>query len=324
MKRILLIFVTIAAAILPALADEFVIDTSYVKKAKVINDYSMIGIQYGGALSIMMFDPSRAHENVFIPVNAGVMYTKYGKIFGYMPYFGVQVGVFYTRDAYKFPKAEEGYVGDHILGAKQAVIDEIEIPAQAHMHVDFWKMKLIANVGIFGGYRLRINRFDYETNRYGLSFDDPGEESGYLKYKNSFHPNENRWDFGVRGGLGFAFVFDPVEIHITGTYKFSWSNLHQPNVNRQSMEHDQNSKYYYRWSYPTNVIVAVGVHYQLSGRIGTSRRELRRQARDEIRQMFRQATEPKEAKEPEETEVTKDTYERKPVEGYKIYKGESR
>ena len=75
------------------LTDEY-LDTLFIDSKGSINDYSMIGIQYGVGLSQVMWNPSQKQEMVFVPVNFGLTFTKYGKMFGYMPYFGFQAGVF--------------------------------------------------------------------------------------------------------------------------------------------------------------------------------------------------------------------------------------
>ena len=61
------------------------LDTIDVRKKLVINDYSMIGIQYGAGLSRVMWSHRPKQDMVFIPMNIGITFTTYGKMFGYMP-----------------------------------------------------------------------------------------------------------------------------------------------------------------------------------------------------------------------------------------------
>ena len=79
------------------LTDAF-LDTVQVKKKLKLNDYSLIGVQYGAALSQVMWNPTQNQKMVLIPMNVGVTYTLYGKMFGYMPFFGIQTGIFYARE----------------------------------------------------------------------------------------------------------------------------------------------------------------------------------------------------------------------------------
>lgn len=240
------------------LTDAF-LDTVQVKKKLKLNDYSLIGVQYGAALSQVMWNPSQNQKMLLIPMNAGITYTLYGKMFGYMPYFGFQTGIFYAREGYEFEENEEtGYIAD-VAGAKKAIMDVIEVPVLSHIHFDFWHFKIIAQIGLFGGYRMAIHR---EEARPG-SLD--------ASVANSFLKTDNRFDFGIKGGLGFGLVFDPIELHIQAMYKHSLSSLYEP---------DHASQYYYRYAYPSNIIISAGLHFQLTRRSGMSKKELKKQARE--------------------------------------------
>ena len=239
------------------LTDAF-LDTVVVKKKLKLNDYSLVGFQYGAALSQVVWNPSQNQKMLFIPVNFGVTYTLYGKMFGYMPYFGFQAGIFYAREGYQFEYNEERDYTYTIEGAEKAIMDVIEVPILSHIHFDFWHFKIIAQLGLFGGYRLGIHRY-------------PGN-AGHVRDEvaNSFIETDNRFDFGIKGGLGFGLVFDPVELHIQAMYKHSLSSLYEP---------DHYSKYYYRFAYPSNIIISAGLHFQLTKRSGMTKKELKQQAR---------------------------------------------
>ena len=92
--------------ILDTLTEEF-LDTVKVDKTLRLNDYSLIGLQYGVGLSQVMWNPAQKQNMLLMPVNVGVTYTLYGKMFGYMPYFGFQAGIFYAREGYEFKYNEE-------------------------------------------------------------------------------------------------------------------------------------------------------------------------------------------------------------------------
>lgn len=237
------------------------LDTVEVKKKMVINDYSMIGLQYGMNISQVSWNPSMRQKSLFFPYNFGIFYTRYGKMFGYMPYFGFQAGIIYTKEGYSFKPDDETEawpdLGGPYSGVRQAVMDVIEVPLLAHIHVDFWKMKLLADIGFFVGYRLNIERSGHDI--------DPA-------IANSFIDTDRRFDYGIKGGAGFAFVFDPVEIHFTAMYKYSMGTLHQP---------DYYSTYYYRYSYPSNIVFSVGLHFQLTKRTGMTKHQLRREAKEQ-------------------------------------------
>jgi len=259
MKRTLFIFLLSAIAFgLHAQTDE-ALDTIIIRKKIPINDYSMVGVQYGVGLSQVVWNPSQKQDMVFIPYNIGVTFTRYGKMFGYMPYFGFQAGLFYTQEGYQFEYNEEKEYTYKIEGAEKAVMDVVELPLLAHLHIDFWKMKVLAEIGCYAGYRLKIERFPGKT----------GSVSADVQH--SFLDTDNRFDYGIKGGLGLGLIFDPIEIHIKAQYKHSFSSLYEP---------DHYSEYYYRFAYPSNIVISAGVHFQLTKRTGNTKAQLRRQARN--------------------------------------------
>ena len=111
------------------LSNEY-LDTVTIAKTTNINDYSMIGIHYGMGLSRVMWNPTQKQEMLLMPYNVGVTYTKYGKMFGYMPFFGYQIGLLFTQEGYKFKYNEERKYVYKVEGAEKAVMDVVDIPIQ--------------------------------------------------------------------------------------------------------------------------------------------------------------------------------------------------
>lgn len=237
------------------------LDTLNIRKKLELNDYAMFGLQYGAGLSRVSFNPTQKQDMIFMPVNVGVTFTKYGKMFGYMPYFGFQAGIFYTTEGYQFRYNEESDYTYKIEGAEKAVMQVVEVPILSHIHVDFWKMKLIAEIGCYASYRLSIERFPGKTGYVN-------EESAH-----SFLETDRRFDYGLKGGVGIGFVFDPVELHIKGMYKHSFSSLYQP---------DYYSEYFYRYAYPANFIISAGLHFHLSKRTGQTKSNLKKLAKEMV------------------------------------------
>ena len=245
-----------------AITDEQ-LDTIDVKKKLVINDYSMIGIQYGAGLSQVMWNPSQKQDMVFSPVNIGVTFTTYQKMFGYMPFFGFQAGIFYAKEGYQFEYNEDKDYTYTIEGAEKAVYDIVELPMYFHFHYDLWNFKILAQIGCYGGYRLGIHRYPGKTGNVTPDLE------------NSFLPTDRRWDYGLKGGVGFGIVFDPIEIHLQAMYKYSLGTLYDP---------DHYSEYYYRYAYPSNIIISAGVHFHLTKRTGKTKAELKKMAKDMVYQ----------------------------------------
>lgn len=235
------------------------LDTLQLNRKFLINDYSMIGVQYGYTLSQTMFNPTKKQGMLEHPLNFGVTYTRYGKLFSYMPYFGFQTGFFYGQSGYIFKKDKKtGVYTESVDGATSATYSYLEVPLLAHFHVDVWHLKLIANVGLFGSWRFDVER---EGDRV------PTE------YLNKFYDYERRIGYGIKGGVGIGFVFDPVEFHIQGTYRYSLGSLYKP---------DYASEYYYRFAHPADIIISAGLHFQLTKRTGKTRKQLKNIAKQSV------------------------------------------
>ncbi len=235
------------------------LDTVTINVKNYINDYSMIGVQYGVSLNQMMFNPTKKQKMLFNPINVGIVYTKYGKMFGYMPYFGFQTGFFYGKEGYEFKKDKKtGEYTESVDGATSATYEYMEVPLLAHMHLDVWHLKFIVNGGLFGGYRMSVER-------QGTLSDD--------KYLTTFYDYDRRFEYGVKAGVGLGLFFDPVEFHLTAMARYSLGSLYKP---------DYNSEYYYRFAYPFDIIISGGIHIQLSRRTGKTKSQLKKEAKELI------------------------------------------
>ena len=241
--------------LVPLFSDEY-LDTVKMKKAKSINDYTMIGVQYGVSLSQMRFNPTKRQGMLILPYNFGITYTRYGKMFGYMPYFGFQTGVLFGQDGYVFKKNKEtGDYNESVDGATKAVYSYAEVPLLAHLHIDVWHLKLIVNLGLYAGYRLEVER---EGERL-----DP-------QYANTFYDYDRRFDYGAKAGAGIGLILDPIEFHIQATYRASLGSLYRPNYY---------SEYYYRFAYPSDILITAGIHIQLTKRTGKTKAALKKEAK---------------------------------------------
>ena len=241
--------------LVPLFSHEY-LDTVKMKKAKSINDYTMIGVQYGVSLSQMRFNPTKRQGMLILPYNFGITYTRYGKMFGYMPYFGFQTGVLFGQDGYVFKKNKEtGDYNESVDGATKAVYSYAEVPLLAHLHIDVWHLKLIVNLGLYAGYRLEVER---EGERL-----DP-------QYANTFYDYDRRFDYGAKAGAGIGLILDPIEFHIQATYRASLGSLYRPNYY---------SEYYYRFAYPSDILITAGIHIQLTKRTGKTKAALKKEAK---------------------------------------------
>lgn len=244
----------------PVLYDDAYLDTVQVNRVKNLNDYTLIGFNSGVTFSRMQFNPSQKHSTLFTPHYYSLTLTRYGKMFGYMPYFGFQTGIAYGHEGFLFkPNSETGNT-TMVDGATKMVMDVVEVPFLAQIHVDSEFFKLMVNLGIYGGFRTNVQREGPNLT--------PEEST-------TFRDIDIRFDYGLQGGLGIGLVFDPIEIHLNALLRYSWSSIYTPDSS--SSEYNQ---YYYRYAYPFDIMVTAGIHFQLTRRYGKTNRDLRREAKD--------------------------------------------
>lgn len=240
------------------LYSDIYLDTVKVNRVFELNDYSMIGVEYGVSFSRMLFNPPQTQTNLFSPNTFGIFYTRYGKMFNYLPYFGFKVGLRYSHEGYKFKENKDTKTTYNIEGATEAIMDVAEVPLMAHLHLDGLHYKIMADAGIYGGYRLNIKRTG-----------DGVDES----IVNSFLDTDRRFDYGLCGGVGFGLVFDPFEFHFNVNVRYSWGTIYDP---------DYVSKDYYRFAYPFDIMATAGVYFQLTRRTGRGKAQLRREAYNQV------------------------------------------
>lgn len=230
------------------------LDSIKIEKQFLINDYSMVGVQYGQELLNTFFNPVRDTRWRYQPHSFGVFWTRYAKMFGLYPYFGLQVGVLYGHQGFAFRENPETHAVGTLDGMTGAVLETVELPVLMQMHLDAGPVKFLFDGGVYGAYRLSIERFG----------DAVAEQ-----WVHTFKDTDYRWDYGLKGGVGIGYMFDRFEIHLKGTFRWSLQGYYQP---------DYYSQYYYRFSNPYDVNISAGLHFLLEKRRGKTRRELRREA----------------------------------------------
>lgn len=236
------------------------LDTVNVNRKIVINDYSMIGVEYGFGMSRMMFNPDK--KQTMLPTRGimGVTYTRYNKMFGYLPYFGFKIGLFYGENGFRTKESKETGVRPTVDGAYETRYKYVEVPFLAHFHIDATdRFKLVADLGPYAAYRLAVSR--------------SGTEEMDMAFADRFHDYDTRFEYGIKGGLGVAFMFNPFELFFMGNVRYAFSSIYEP---------DYASQYYYRFASPFDITITAGIHIQLTKRSGRTRAELKKIARDKV------------------------------------------
>ncbi|MBQ9193074.1 MAG: hypothetical protein IJ156_05075 [Bacteroidales bacterium] len=236
------------------------LDATTVPKASRINDYWIVGVHGGVSVQHGYFNPLR-QVNFYVnkPVY-GASVTRYATMMNTFPIVGMEVGFQHNFEGYNFKEYEsEGYTyRQNIDGAYEAYMEVPEAFILTHMHLDMGSFaKIMLKAGMYGGYRMNITRIGPSVS---------GIEHEFLE-------TDNRWTYGVQGGLGLGFMLDPFELHLGVQIKWGWSSFYQPDVA---------SPYYYRFAYPLDGAVTLGLYYQLTPRRGHTRAKLRRMAREMV------------------------------------------
>lgn len=250
-----------------SVTNEWLDATPLPKKAR-INDYWIVGVHGGVSLQYGYFNPPRQTRfQPNLPV-WGVSITRFATMMNTFPNLGMEVGFQHNYEGYHFKEYEvDGNIyRQDVDGYHEAYMEVPEVFILTHGHVDMGQYaKINLKVGMYGGYRMNIHRI--HDNGYSV-YHDPA-------IANEFRDTDNRWSYGVQGGFGFGLMFDPIEVHLGVQVKWGWSSFYKPDVV---------SPYYYRFAYPLDGAVTLGVYYQLTKRRGHTRTALRRLAREYLEQ----------------------------------------
>lgn len=254
---------------LPAEITDAYLDSVGTRFDRPINDYVLFGVHGGAAFNHTYFNPPwEAKFHTHLPV-FGASVTIHGKLFGFMPYFGLEIGVQHTYEGFQFKENKETKITRNLEGVENMVMDVWEVPFLMAGHADIGEnFKLLAKVGIFGGYRTSVTRTGpfTESTRYKIR----EEVYSPWEYRESFRDFDLRWTYGLEGGVGMGLMFSPFEFHVNALVKWGWGSFYRP---------DYYNDYYYRFGYPLDLMVTAGIYYQLTPRRGYTRHQLKKIAK---------------------------------------------
>jgi hypothetical protein len=162
------------------------------------------GIREGVSTSRVLFNPMRHDSTTFQTLNVGLVYKHY-----IATITGIQLGVNY---------AEKGYVLDDTTRRFRI----IEVPFLSQFHVELWRFRILANVGVYASYQLSAEEFFKEN-----------EEEARRSY--TFKGRDNRFEYGTHFGGGVAFMLHPVEIQFEAGYQYGLSYLLKPRYANERM-----------------------------------------------------------------------------------------
>ncbi len=226
MKKILFVFLALSIALGAAAQDNFIFDmpddfaqldtVAHPAKFKSIH---MIGVSYGVNWSGVTSSPGLGQEKKLTYNNIGVYFTYYHALWDQLFNFGLKFGFKHGYEGYLTPKNNYG-----------ETCEILEVPLISQFKLDFSRFRVLLNLGTYGGYRLSTDK-----------------EGGFDQY-------DQRIDYGVIGGGGFAVVFNPLEFHIEANYKYALASMYHTN---------KISDIYWIYTYPQNVMISASLFVHL-------------------------------------------------------------
>ena len=237
------------------------LDNTAIPRSVRINDYWIVGVHGGVSVQHGDFNPTREVDYYINKPVYGFSVTRFATMMNTFPIVGMEVGFQHNFEGYRFKEYETDGIKyrAQVEGAYEAYMEVPEAFLLTHMHLDMGQyVKAIAKVGMYGGYRMNITRI-----------------GPYVRESivNDFLETDNRWSYGLQGGLGLGLMLDPFEFHLGVQIKWGWSSFYKPDVA---------SQYYYRFAYPLDGAVTFGLYYQLTPRRGHTRAQLRKMARNMV------------------------------------------
>ena len=192
---------------------------------------SLVGVRGGYALSNVGYKPEAHPEGIQTAQYFSLRFTHYHSMWNTIHVFGLQLGLDYAEQGFTLPMYQE-----------TMRYKVLELPVISQFHIDFWKMRLLVNLGGFVGYR------------FGATMQRPDDNGTLVTGDYVYDCYDRRFDFGFIGGGGLAFRIKPFEIHAECNYQHSLSMLYNPR------KYSNTSLLYV---YPKQLIVSLTLYYQL-------------------------------------------------------------
>jgi hypothetical protein len=171
----------------------------------------MIGIRGGYNTTGIDFQRNDDPKNISTIVNCSLLYTYYHPLWDHFHFFGIQTGISYSEQGFSMPSL---YHPEELYDVTRYKV--ISIPVVSQFHIDFWKLRLLVNLGAFVGYRFGAQEWLFTEDREKV------------KQPYMYDCYDKRTDYGFIGGGGLAFKAKPFEIQFECNYNYSLSLLYNP------------------------------------------------------------------------------------------------
>jgi len=158
-----------------------------------------LGVRQGVSITGVNFNPAQHDTSTFHWLNAGVVYKYLDP-----KWFGFQTGLNY---------AEKGFIWNNTTRTYRM----LELPLVSQFHFETWRLRWLVNVGAYAAYALSGEQIVDLGNRK--------EKSAY-----AFTDRDRRFEYGMHGGGGVAYMFDPFELQFEVGYELAFSYMMKPQV----------------------------------------------------------------------------------------------
>lgn len=192
---------------------------STVKEVSKYKPVGMLGIRGSFQFNSLNSTPDIGVTGLPSYKNISLVYTYYNSLWNMMPNFGIQLAAKYGEWGFNSEYLESEYTS------------YAEFSMLSHFHFDFSRFRFIAGIGPYAGYRLKT-----------------------LKENDMWDKYDNRFEYGLMGGAGFAMIFGRFELQLEGDYQFSLSSVYH--MNKFSDE-------YWIIATPRNIIINLTLFYHL-------------------------------------------------------------
>ena len=248
MKRL---YIILAALLLPLAAQAQIVDTTDIMKE--FDEFSfrdanitgkvkdstrlrehLLGVKWGMSVNNLTVSIDYDKKPALSPKNFGIYYTYYHSLWNSISLFGIETGVQFNEEGYKTQILDSD--GNLVKEGTES-FQNITVPLVSQFRYDFWRMRIIANLGCFVSYRT------------GAQFSGLLSETVSSTWKKK--------GYGIIGGGGIAFVFRPLELHLEANYKYNLADLYD----KASFYADE----YWVSTHTSQIIISVGLHYRIGG-----------------------------------------------------------
>ncbi len=256
MKKILsaAIILLVGFSLTPQLANAQIVDTLDIMKefdefsfrganpVNPIKDSSKIrehyiGVKWGMGLNSVYFSQDIERESFVSGKNFGIFYTYYHTLWGSMPNFGIETGIQFSEIGFTAIKYldPEGTPDRRSEKGKES-FQSIMLPLVSQFKIDFWRMRLLMNLGCFASYKMSY-------------------KSGGV-WREEIAKTYKKGGYGIIGGGGMAFLFHPFELHLEVNYRYNLSNVY-----------DKEAFYDNVWvsSHSSQLLFSVGLFMRIGG-----------------------------------------------------------